>query len=132
MTGDTVVSMPADPCAQEDILARIDNSVSCVVVQSPDVFGNPRDLAPIAEKAHAHGALLIAVFTEAVSLGAADAAGRDGRGHRRRRGPVDRQCAEFRRALCRPVRDKRRNICGRCRAASAARRWTRRAGAASC
>ena len=70
MTGDTVDSMPADPCAQEDILARIDNSVSCVVVQSPDVFGNPRDLAPIAEKAHAHGALLIAVFTEAVSLGA--------------------------------------------------------------
>jgi len=70
MTGDTVDSMPADPRAQEDVLARIDNSVSCVVVQCPDVFGNPRDLAPIAEKAHAHGALLIAVFTEAVSLGA--------------------------------------------------------------
>jgi glycine dehydrogenase subunit 1 len=70
MTGDEVVSMAADPRAQEDLLARIDNSVSCVVVQNPDVFGNLRDLTPIAEKAHAHGALLIAVFTEAVSLGA--------------------------------------------------------------
>jgi glycine dehydrogenase subunit 1 len=39
-------------------------------VQNPDVFGNLRDLTPIAEKAHAHGALLIAVFTEVVSLGA--------------------------------------------------------------
>jgi glycine dehydrogenase subunit 1 len=33
------------------------------------VFGNLRDLSPIAEAAHRHGALLIAVFTEAVSLG---------------------------------------------------------------
>jgi len=39
------------------------------VVQNPDVFGNLRDLTPIAEAAHKAGALLIAVFTEAVSLG---------------------------------------------------------------
>ena len=45
----------------------------------------------LAEKAHAAGALLIAVVTEAVSLGLVDAAGRDGRRHRGRRGPVDRQ-----------------------------------------
>jgi glycine dehydrogenase subunit 1 len=69
MAGDSVVTMPADVTAQEDLLAAIDDSVSCVVVQSPDVFGNLRDLRPIAEKAHKHGALLIAVFTEAVSLG---------------------------------------------------------------
>ncbi len=56
-------------------------------------------------KAHASGALLIAVVTEVVSLGLRDAARRDGRRHRRRRGPVDRQRAELRRALCRPVRD---------------------------
>jgi glycine dehydrogenase subunit 1 len=39
-------------------------------VQTPDFFGNPRDLTAIAEKCHANGALLIAVFTEVVSLGA--------------------------------------------------------------
>jgi len=39
------------------------------VVQNPDVFGFIHDLAPIAEAAHAKGALLIAVVTEAVSLG---------------------------------------------------------------
>jgi glycine dehydrogenase subunit 1 len=69
MAGDEATSLKPDPMAQEDILAAIDDSVSCVVVQSPDVFGNLRDLEPIAEKAREHGALLIAVFTEAVSLG---------------------------------------------------------------
>src|SRR4029450_7597883 len=53
----------------EDLLAAIDDSVSCVVVQTPDVFGNLRDLTAIAEAAHRAGALLIAVFTEAVALG---------------------------------------------------------------
>jgi glycine dehydrogenase subunit 1 len=33
------------------------------------VFGNLRDLQPIADACHANGALLVAVFTEAVSLG---------------------------------------------------------------
>jgi glycine dehydrogenase subunit 1 len=69
MASDVVVAMKPDVNADEDILSRIDDSVSCVVVQSPDVFGNVRDLKTIAEKAHQHGALLIAVFTEAVSLG---------------------------------------------------------------
>ena len=70
MANDEVVALKPDVAANEDILSQIDDSVSCVVVQSPDVFGNLRDLKPIAEKAHAHGALLIAVFTEVVSLGA--------------------------------------------------------------
>ena len=39
------------------------------MVQTPDVFGQVRDLQPIAEKAHAAGALLIVVVTEVVSLG---------------------------------------------------------------
>ncbi|MDP2356309.1 MAG: aminomethyl-transferring glycine dehydrogenase subunit GcvPA [Beijerinckiaceae bacterium] len=69
MTGDNVVSMPADARANEDLLSQIDDSVSCVIVQSPDVFGNLRDLKPIADACHAKGALLIAVFTEVVSLG---------------------------------------------------------------
>src|SRR6478735_2153650 len=70
MANDEVVALKADVSANEDILSQIDDSTSCVVVQSPDVFGNLRDLKPIAEKAHAHGALLIAVFTEVISLGA--------------------------------------------------------------
>ena len=69
MASDDVVALAPDVAATEDLLASIDDSVSCVVVQSPDVFGNVRDLKPIADKAHQHGALLIAVFTEVVSLG---------------------------------------------------------------
>jgi glycine dehydrogenase subunit 1 len=70
MASDEIVALAPDVSASEDILAQIDDETSCVVVQSPDVFGNLRDLKPIADKAHAHGALLIAVFTEVVSLGA--------------------------------------------------------------
>ncbi len=70
MANDQVVTLPPDVAAGEDLLSRIDDETSCVVVQNPDVFGNLRDLRPIAAKAHAHGALLIAVFTEVVSLGA--------------------------------------------------------------
>jgi glycine dehydrogenase subunit 1 len=58
-----------DPAAADDIAALIDDETACVVVQNPDVFGRVRDLTPIAEAAHAKGALLIAVFTEVVSLG---------------------------------------------------------------
>jgi len=53
----------------EDIIARIDDETSCVVVQNPDFFGNVRDLKPIAEAAHAKKALLIVVVTEILSLG---------------------------------------------------------------
>ena len=70
MAGDQIVRLPLDVAASEDIAAAIDDETSCVIVQSPDFFGNPRDLAPIAAAAHAKGALLVAVFTEAVSLGA--------------------------------------------------------------
>jgi glycine dehydrogenase subunit 1 len=69
MAGDAVEPLPPSPLADEDLIARIDGETSCVVVQNPDVFGNLRDLRPIAEAAHAQGALLVAVFTEAVSLG---------------------------------------------------------------
>ena len=62
--------LPPDPTASEDIAAAIDDETSCVIVQSPDFFGNPRDLSPIAAAAHASGALLVAVFTDPVSLGA--------------------------------------------------------------
>ena len=61
-----------------DVLNRIDDDTSCVVVQSPNVFGEIVDLAPIAEKAHAHKALLIAVFTEPVALAAIQSPGEQG------------------------------------------------------
>jgi len=70
MSGDTIARLALDPRADEDIIAEIDDSTSCVIAQNPDFFGNLRDLRPIAAAAHSKGALLIAVFTEAVSLGA--------------------------------------------------------------
>ena len=88
----------------ERLIGSIDGETSAVVVQYPDILGRITDLTPIAEAAHAAGALLIAVVTEPVALGADQVAGRDGRGHRRRRRPVDRRRAAVRRALCRPVR----------------------------
>ncbi|WP_346910840.1 aminomethyl-transferring glycine dehydrogenase subunit GcvPA [uncultured Roseibium sp.] len=78
MADDTVVSLRADPTGTEDILAQIDDDTSCVVVQSPSFYGQLIDLKPIAEKAHAHGALLIAVFTEVVSLGLIEPPGAQG------------------------------------------------------
>jgi len=51
------------------LIAQIDDSLSCVIVQTPDFFGNLRDLRAVADACHRHGALLIAAFTEAVSLG---------------------------------------------------------------
>jgi glycine dehydrogenase subunit 1 len=70
MAGDTIIRLPADAMAREDISAAVDDETSCVIVQSPDFFGNPRDLKPVAAAAHARGALLIAVFTDPVAFGA--------------------------------------------------------------
>jgi glycine dehydrogenase subunit 1 len=68
-SGANVDALDADPKGIEDIVARIDGETSCVVVQYPSVYGSIRDLQPIADAAHAKGALLIAVVTEVVSLG---------------------------------------------------------------
>jgi glycine cleavage system P protein (glycine dehydrogenase) subunit 1 len=64
-----VVRAPVVPGKVADLVSLIDDETACVVVQSPDVFGLIRDLRPVAEAAHAKGALLIAVVTEIVSLG---------------------------------------------------------------
>ncbi|MEZ5854571.1 MAG: aminomethyl-transferring glycine dehydrogenase subunit GcvPA [Hyphomicrobiaceae bacterium] len=67
--GSSVAALPPDPQSSEDIIAAIDDETSCVVVQYPSFFGGIGDLTPIAEAAHAKGALLIAVVTEVVALG---------------------------------------------------------------
>jgi glycine dehydrogenase subunit 1 len=64
-----IVALPPAPLGKEELAAQIDNTVSCVVVQTPDFYGHLHDLTALAEQAHAAGALLIAVVTEAVSLG---------------------------------------------------------------
>ena len=68
LIGDIAVG-PVTPGQTVDLTSLIDEQTACVVVQSPDVFGMLHDLKPIADAAHAKGALLIAVVTEAVSLG---------------------------------------------------------------
>jgi len=57
------------------VIDAIDDKSSCVVVQYPDILGRVTDLAPIAEAAHAKGALLIVVVTEPVALGLLEAPG---------------------------------------------------------
>jgi len=69
LADDEVVSLPPDVFGREDLLAAVDGEVSCVVVQTPDVFGNLRDLRALADACRRHGALLVGVFTEALSLG---------------------------------------------------------------
>lgn len=50
-------------------LDKLDDQTAAIVVQSPNFFGCVEDLEAVAEKAHAVGALLIVVVTEAISFG---------------------------------------------------------------
>ena len=71
-TGDRLETSLPDLTAETDadrLTASIDAETSGVVVQYPDILGRITDLAPIAEAAHAMGALLIAVVTEPVAFG---------------------------------------------------------------
>lgn len=69
MAGMEIVSLPPDLRAGENIAAHLAPDIACVVVQSPDVFGNLRSFEALAETCHTRGALLVAVFTEVISLG---------------------------------------------------------------
>jgi glycine dehydrogenase subunit 1 len=71
-TGDVLDTVLPELTAETDadrLIASIDAETSAVVVQYPDILGRIADLTPIAEAAHAAGALLIAVVTEPVALG---------------------------------------------------------------
>ena len=66
------------PGKDVDVLNGLDKDIAAIVVQSPNVFGEIIDLEPYAVAAHAVGALLIAVFTEPVALGAIKSPGEMG------------------------------------------------------
>jgi glycine dehydrogenase subunit 1 len=75
-TGDdlvTAVPQLVDGAPGDDLAALIDavdGETSCVVVQNPNILGHVADLSELAARCHEKGALLIAVVTEAMSLGA--------------------------------------------------------------
>jgi glycine dehydrogenase subunit 1 len=77
-TGDTLETALPELTPETDadrLIAAIDADTSCVVVQYPDILGRITDLTPIAEAAHAAGALLVVVNTEPVALGLIKAPG---------------------------------------------------------
>jgi len=53
----------------KDLDGKLNGETACVIMQSPNFFGIVEDSSAIAERAHAHGALLVFTFAEAVSLG---------------------------------------------------------------
>lgn len=72
-TGDALVHQAPSLKPETDIadlIGQIDKNTSCVVVQYPDILGRVEDLSALAQATQAAGALLIAVVTEAVALGA--------------------------------------------------------------
>jgi glycine dehydrogenase subunit 1 len=53
----------------EDLEKKINDQTAAVIIQSPNFFGVVEDVRRAAAIAHRHGALLVFVFAEAVSLG---------------------------------------------------------------
>src|SRR5207248_6674919 len=52
-----------------DLESQIDDQTAAVILQSPNFFGIVEKVKAAAGLAHKHGALLVFLFTEAVSLG---------------------------------------------------------------
>jgi glycine dehydrogenase subunit 1 len=70
--------MPVEECGYDrelgtvdtkELEQKLDDRTAAVILQSPNFFGILEPLGEAAEVAHRRGALLIVVFTEAVSLG---------------------------------------------------------------
>src|SRR4051812_3007210 len=53
----------------DDLKAKLDETVSAVIVQTPNFFGVLEQVKALADFAHSKGALLVVVFSEAVALG---------------------------------------------------------------
>ena len=80
-TGDDVKPSLPDLSPEGDVdalIAAIDDDTSCVVVQYPDILGRIADLSGLAAACQAKKALLIAVVTEPVALGAIKSPGEMG------------------------------------------------------
>jgi glycine dehydrogenase subunit 1 len=80
-TADTIEYAPPTMSAEADFAAlaeAADGETGCVVVQYPDILGRIGDMSALAEACHASGALLVAVVTEPVALGAIKAPGEMG------------------------------------------------------
>ncbi len=79
--GDTVEYAEPTLTAETDFAAlakAVDGETGCVVVQYPDIFGRIGDMSALADACHAAGALLVAVVTEPVALGALKSPGEMG------------------------------------------------------
>ena len=80
-TGDDLTTRVPELSAQGDIsdlMDAVDTDTSCVVVQYPDILGRIEDLTALAARTQEAGALLIAVVTEPVALGAIKSPGEMG------------------------------------------------------
>jgi glycine dehydrogenase subunit 1 len=76
--GYEVVEIPFNQSGQLDLPVlqkELAENVAAVLVQSPNFFGGIEDIVPIAEAVHAHGALLVAGFTDGTALGILKPAG---------------------------------------------------------
>jgi glycine dehydrogenase subunit 1 len=79
--GDTIAYAAPKLVADTDFAAlaeAVDGETGCVVVQYPDILGRIGDMSALAEACHAAGALLVAVVTEPVALGALKSPGEMG------------------------------------------------------
>jgi glycine cleavage system pyridoxal-binding protein P len=112
------------------LLDAIDGETSCVVVQYPDILGRIGDLSELAERCHAAGALLVAVVTEPVALGAIRSPARwapTSSSAKASRSASASISAGPMSACSRPAT----NMSGRCPEGWRARPWTRKGSAAS-
>jgi glycine dehydrogenase subunit 1 len=64
-----VTALPETSKQAEDLASKITSEISCVVIQTPDVFGRVHQLTALADACHKQGALLVVAVTEIVSLG---------------------------------------------------------------
>jgi len=59
----------------ESVIAAIDETTACVIVQYPDFYGTVYDLADIRKKCDATGALMVVAFSDASAFGLIKAPG---------------------------------------------------------
>lgn len=64
-----IVGDDALPLDLDALVDQVDGDTSCLVVQSPDFLGRIVDLAGVADRVHAKGALLVVVVGNPIALG---------------------------------------------------------------